>query len=446
MKNKAAQLLGRIKKESTRNTTKPYRFRHAGRIDKYFRTKDDAETFQSNYSEQEARVGVDTATLFEDPKLLKASERAFTLLREKGIQHPEALVDAVKSFISTLPPMGYKTTLAQAIDALKQNPDYRDKAVVTKRDYNRYCSDALRFFGPEKTFSALSSMDWKDFLDEQRKTSNNAHNKALRHVSLFYGRYWIPMGYATKNPLKDGATTPKIAKHEVAMKEIYSYKEIEAIKAIASGDTSELGQRNYLAFLVQAYTGIRGEEVEKLTFEMFCDRNSSFHMRPKRIKLTLPSSITKKGDCRQIEICTKLRQELFLLPYFSERLIPATEANESEAPIYGFKMRNIAMSERCFPAKIVQFRRALQQWCKEAQVPYKGNSLRATYTSHALHGLFRSAPNPDQKLQNSLGHRLGSAITEQNYFHQVDPEDAVAYFSSEDTWMPYSELMEHHFG
>jgi hypothetical protein len=59
MKNKAVRLLGQIKKETTRNVAKPYRFRHAGRIDKYFRTKDEAETFQSNYSEQEAKVGVD---------------------------------------------------------------------------------------------------------------------------------------------------------------------------------------------------------------------------------------------------------------------------------------------------------------------------------------------------------------------------------------------------
>ena len=439
------RLLGRIKKESARNKTKPYRFRHAGRVDKYFRTQAEAEAFQTSYSEQESKLGVDTAVLFEDPKLLKATERAYTLLREKGIEHPEALVDAVKRFIGSLPPMGYKTTLALAVKALKENPDYQDKASLTQRDYNRYCADALRFFGPTKIFSGLSSMDWQAFLKECRKTSNHAHNKALRHISLFYGRYWIPMGYATANPLREGAMIPKIAKHSTSLKEIYSCKEIEAIKAVASSDHSELGQRNYLAFLVQAYTGIRGEEVEKLTFEMFCDRNSSFHMRPKRMKLTLPSSITKKGDYRQIEICTKLRQELFLLPYFSEHLIPAIHENRDDEPSYGFHMRNTVMSKRCFPAKILQFRRALERWCKETQVPYKGNTLRATYTSHALHGLFKDEANPDQKLQHSLGHRLGSAITEQNYFHQVDPEDAVAYFSSEDTWMPYSELMEHYF-
>ena len=440
------RLLGRIKKESARNKTKSYRFRHAGRVDKYFRTQAEAEAFQTSYSEQESKLGVDTAVLFEDPKLLKATERAYTLLREKGIEHPEALVDAVKRFIGSLPPMGYKTTLAQAVKALKENPDYQDKASLTQRDYNRYCADALRFFGPTKIFSGLSSMDWQVFLKECRKTSNHAHNKALRHISLFYGRYWIPMGYATVNPLREGAMIPKIAKHSTSLKEIYSCKEIEAIKAVASSDHSELGQRNYLAFIVQAYTGIRGEEVEKLTFVMFCDRNSSFHMRPKRMKLTLPSSITKKGDYRQIEICTKLRQELFLLPYFSEHLIPAIEANDGNEPSYGFHMRNTVMNERCFPAKILQFRRALERWCKEAQVPYKGNTLRATYTSHALHGLFKDEVNPDQKLQHSLGHRLGSAITEQNYFHQVDPEDAVAYFANDDTWAAFSDLMEHHFG
>ena len=440
------KLLGRIKHEPSKNKSNSYRFRHAGRVDKFFPTLSEAEAFQRNYSQAKAKVGIDTAKLFEDTKLLKASERAFTLLREKGIKDPEVLIDAVKSYINIMPPQGLNTTLSEAVTALQSNPDYQDKASTTKRDYDHYAKHVLSFFGLNRNFSSIGSRDWQDYLNDCRKTSNNAYNKALKHVRLFYGRYWMPMGYATENPITNGAMAPRPAKHMPKMKAIYSCKEIEAIKAIASGDTSELGQRNYLAFIVQAYTGIRGEEVEKLTYEMFCDRNSSFHMRPKRMKLTLPSSITKKGDYRQIEICNKLRQELFLLPYFSKHLIPAIEQDKGDEPSYGFHMRNTAMNEPCFPAKILQFRRALEQWCEKAQIPYKGNTLRATYTSHALYGLFKNETNPDQKLQHSLGHRLGSAITEQNYFHQVDPEDAAAYFSSKDTWMPFSELMEHYFG
>jgi len=439
------KLLGTIKEESTRNKTKPFRYRFGGFIDKYFYTLNEAKAFQLHFSQKEARLGVDTAKLFESPELLKASERAFSILRDKGIDAPEALVDAVKRFVGTLPPKGYTTTLEQAIKALRENPDYKDKASVTLRDYNRYSAAVLEFFGPNKIFSSLTSMDWQAYLNECRKTSNHAHNKAFRHVSLFYGRYWIPMGYATGNPLKDGAMIPRKAKHTATFKEIYTCKEIEAIKAVASADTSEIGQRNYMAFIVQAYTGIRGEEVEKLTFGMFCDRSSSFHMRPKRLKMTLPSTITKKGDYRQVEICEKLRQELFLLPYFSESLIPSIEENKGDERSYGFHMRNTEMNERCFPAKILQFRRALERWCDKAQVTYKGNTLRATYASHALHGLFKKEANPDLALQRSLGHRMGSAVTEHNYYHQVDPEDAVAYFADEDTWMPFDDLMEYYF-
>ena len=439
------KLLGTIKEESTRNKTKPFRYRFGGFIDKYFYTLNEAKAFQLHFSQKEARLGVDTAKLFESPELLKASERAFSILREKGIDAPEALVDAVKRFVGTLPPKGYTTTLEQAIEALRKNSDYQDKAPVTLRDYNRYSAELLEFFGPNKIFSSLTSMDWQAYLNECRKTSNHAHNKAFRHVSLFYGRYWIPMGYATENPLRDGAMIPRKAKHRATFKEIYTCKEIEAIKAVASADTSEIGQRNYMAFIVQAYTGIRGEEVEKLSFGMFCDRSSSFHMRPKRLKMTLPSSITKKGDYRQVEICDKLRQELFLLPYFSESLIPSIEENKGDERSYGFHMRNTKMNERCFPAKILQFRRALERWCGKAQVTYKGNTLRATYASHALHGLFKKETNPDLALQRSLGHRMGSAVTEHNYYHQVDPEDAVAYFADEDTWMPFSNLMDHYF-
>jgi len=29
--------------------------------------------------------------------------------------------------------------------------------------------------------------------------------------------------------------------------------------------------------------------------------------------------------------------------------------------------------------------------------------------------------------------------------HQIDPDDAIDYFSSEDSWMPLSDLMEHYF-
>ncbi|MFL2833433.1 MAG: tyrosine-type recombinase/integrase [Coraliomargaritaceae bacterium] len=428
LKQTQVNLLGKIKKESTRNKTKPFRYRFGGFIDKYFSTLDEAKAFQRDFSEKEARLGVDTAKLFESPELLKASERAFSILRDKGIDAPEALVDAVKRFVGTLPPKGYTTTLEQAIEALRENPDYKDKASVTLRDYNRYSAEILKFFGPNKTFSSLTSMDWQAYLNECRKTSNHAHNKAFRHVSLFYGRYWIPMGYATKNPLRDGPMIPRKAKHTANFKEIYSHKEIEAIKAAASADTSDMGQRNYMAFIVQAYTGIRGEELEKLTFGMFCDRSSSFHMRPKRLIMTLPSTITKKGDYRQIEICCKLRYELFLLPYFKKHLTPVIEENEDGEPRYGFHMRNTAINERCYPVKITQFRRTLRSWCIKAQVPYKSNNLRATYTSHALFGLFGNEANPDLALQRSLGHRMGSTVTEHNYFHQVDPDDALAYF------------------
>jgi len=445
LKQTQVKLLGKIKKESTRNKTKPFRYRFGGFIDKYFSTLDEAKAFQRDFSEKEARLGVDTAKLFESPELLKASERAYALLRQKGIDTPEALVDAVKRFVGTLPPKGYTTTLEQAIEALRENPDYKDKASVTLRDYNRYSADILEFFGPNKTFSSLTSMDWQAYLNECRKTSNHAHNKAFRHVSLFYGRYWIPMGYATENPLRDGAMIPRKAKHAATFKEIYTCKEIEAIKAVASADTSEIGQRNYMAFIVQAYTGIRGEEVEKLTFGMFCDRSSSFHMRPKRLRLTLPSSITKKGDYRQIEVCSKLRYELFLLPYFNKHLTPVTEGNKDEEPSYGLYMRNTAINELCYPVKVTQFRRSLQRWCEKAGVSHKGNTLRATYTSHALHGLFRKETNPDLALQRSLGHRMGSAVTEHNYFHQVDPEDAVAYFDDGHYGYIVTDLFEEWF-
>ena len=36
----------------------------------------EAEAFQKDYSETKAKVGIDTAKLFEDPKLIKASERS----------------------------------------------------------------------------------------------------------------------------------------------------------------------------------------------------------------------------------------------------------------------------------------------------------------------------------------------------------------------------------
>lgn len=439
------KLLGRIKKEPSKNKSNPFRFRHAGRVDKFFLTLSEAQEFQFNYSQAKAKVGVDTAKLFEDPKLIKASERAYTLLREKGIEDPEVLVDAVKSYINTMPPQGFNTTLSEAVTALQSNPDYLDKAATTKRDYDHYSNHILSFFGSDKNFSSISSRDWQNYLNDCRKTSNHAYNKALRHARLFYGRYWMPMGYAAENPLTEGSMAPKPAKHAAKMKNIYSCKEIEAIKAIASDDISEQGQRDYLAFIVQAYTGIRGEEMEKLTFGMFCDRNSSFQIRPTRLKMTLPSSITKKGEYRQVEVCTKLRQELLLLPYFNKHLRPVTEKNEDTEPSYGFHMNEAVKNTRCFSVKILQFRRALERWCKLANVEYKENSLRATYTSHAHHGLFRDEPNPDQALQRSLGHRLGSTVTEHNYFHQVDPEDAVAYFANDDTWAAFSDLMETHF-
>ena len=59
--------------------------------------------------------------------------------------------------------MGYKTPLAQAIKALKENPDCQDKASVTKRDYNRYRAEVLNFLGPNKIFSGISCMNWQAF-------------------------------------------------------------------------------------------------------------------------------------------------------------------------------------------------------------------------------------------------------------------------------------------
>ena len=106
LKQIRVKLLGKIKKESTRNKAKPYRYRFGGFIDKYFSTLNEAKAFQRDFSEKEARLGVDTAKLFQNTDLLKASERAYALLRQKGIDAPEALVDAVKRFVGTLPPKG----------------------------------------------------------------------------------------------------------------------------------------------------------------------------------------------------------------------------------------------------------------------------------------------------------------------------------------------------
>ena len=94
IKQTHVKLLGKIKEESTRNKTKPFRYRFGGFIDKYFSTLDEAKAFQRDFSEKEARLGVDTAKLFESPELLKASERAFSILRSKGIDlvatsHPQ---------------------------------------------------------------------------------------------------------------------------------------------------------------------------------------------------------------------------------------------------------------------------------------------------------------------------------------------------------------------
>ena len=72
--------MGKIKKESTRNKAKPYRYRFGGFIDKYFSTLNEAKAFQRDFSEKEARLGVDTAKLFVNTDLLKASERCLCFI------------------------------------------------------------------------------------------------------------------------------------------------------------------------------------------------------------------------------------------------------------------------------------------------------------------------------------------------------------------------------
>ena len=407
-------------------------------ISKTFATKKEAEDYQKLVSRQLHESG----TRHSEIVLTGNTQRHLQSALETGIP-PEDLKDAAELWLaSTRSAEGKNLTLGEAVEQALDCDHFKHRAETTRNGYKSKWLRFVRVMTPDKKLSSIGSQTIKDYLKDLTKdVSVNEAYSAHSDLRALYQTYFRKhLGIMETTPFHN-EMIPAPSGRQVNSKEAYKEQELKDIFMAALREAVEIQQSpkrsdKELSFLpmllIQALTGMRPGEAGQLTYGMFgeegiiynIDRASEEEEGDENL-IMLPSKITKEKRARQVVMFDELKDSLFWWPYFLQHFEIFAE---------GFKVKPEYISKPVLEYNYVDFSRRLKLWCKSAGVPYKQNSLRHTFISHAIRGKF--AGNTDE-LQFMVGHAKDTETTIKHYVKLTKKREAFAYF------MDYSSLYAH---
>ena len=407
-------------------------------ISKTFATKKEAEDYQKLVSQQLHESG----TRHSEIVLTGSTQKHLQAALDTGIQ-PEDLKDAAELWLaSTRRAEGKDLTLGEAVEQALDCDHFKHRAETTRNGYKSKWGRFLRIMGPHKKLCEIGSRHITDYINGLiRDVSCNAAYSAHSDLKALYKTYFRKqLGIMETTPFHNDMI-PAPSGRQINSKEAYKEQELKDIFMAALREAVEIQEsskrsKKELSFLpmllIQALTGMRPGEAGQLTYGMFgedgfihnIDRSSKEEEGDENL-IILPRSITKEKRARQVVMFDELKDSLFWWPHFLQHFDIVAE---------GFKVKPEYSNKPVLEYNHMDFSRRLKTWCESAEVPYKQNSLRHTFISHAIRGKFDSNIG---ELQFMVGHAKDTETTIRHYMTLRNKRESKAYF------MDYSSLYAH---
>ncbi len=338
----------------------------------FFKTKKLADGFISRQNIRLKNTGTDSSLL--SPAEREASMQALKLL---GDENPLKLVEIVRE---------WKEREEERLASAKMC-DVWDKFVALKHEHsvdyrNQIKSTRNRFQKHEEILVAdLKKKDVEEALGGYSKSAFNGYLRVIRTVLNFA----VKQGWAKRN-----------ATEHIDFKKFRKKKEVALLTNLQTARLLVACRRHFVNdlpyFLFGLFSGIRPDELERMTWEMvhLADRN-----------IALPPDVTKTGSRRVIVIeptlCAWLR-------WFTKR----TNAGTLKGPI----VRTANLRKRL---RGVRKKAKFRKWPQDV--------MRHTYASNHL-----AAKLDIERLLLNLGH-TGPAMLWKHYHQAVTTKNAKQFWS-----------------
>lgn len=340
------------------------------RVRRFFSTRDEARAFAETLQAQYKNEGIAAFGLSAEQRAIAA--KAFKLLEKAGMND---LLQVVRDGITVTQTKSNSKPFGEVFDLFI---NARKRSEI----YTRSLQRARRRLGAlaETPVVDISAETLEEHLLGLQPTYRNALLREIRAVFAFASK----RGWCKENPVGK----MDFASHHVAEREVFSVEEASSLLYTAWKVYPPL-----LPFIaISLFAGVRVFEVLRLRWE-----NIDLDER----SIDLPAAITKRRRQRSISMEPVLYTWLKLA---------IKEGVKSNGPVMPYSSYNI-------------LRKHIRNLARSAEVSWKQNALRHSYTSYWL------AKYGDlNKLALFLGHAGGLEVLHRFYHRMVKTKEANAYW------------------
>lgn len=385
----------------TQRSAKPYRWRYKG-TDNYFKTLKEAKEAQRAYLDSRIRVGSEVSDTFR-ADLVRHAVEAYGILKDAGLTDPKVLVEAarIRAERGT-----NKHTLSSAIELISKSVTFNTNSKGTTDKYLQRWNRFLRETG-DLPLVAIEASHIRSHLDSRQTVSATEANKTYVALSALFKTYLPSVGIELHNPLQ---RVKKPKQGEVNSKEPYTLNEVLALENQMVDNSSDL-----VLFQIQKLAGYRVSEAVQLCFKDI--GLGKIPLTPnEELTIHFTAGTTKERKQRTREVCRKLHLSLVLNEWFTSHYtrqgkMLVLKPEHTHTPLYAHT------------API--FTKHLKMAAEAAKVTWRKNSLRHTYVTASIEGLFDG--NIDLT-KHSIGHSMDSDVIHNNYRGHYSKADSEAYF------------------